>query len=415
MARAAQRSRDKPGGAPVPPAVRQLYESTYGHDLSGVRVHQNGVAESIGAVAVARGSDLHFASGHYQPHTDAGRALIGHELAHTVQQRRAGKPGSGLDRDAGREREADDAAAAALAGRSAAIAGVATGAQARFGPYRSPVGSEDSARESRELVESNDKSRAANLLAALEDSRVSRHKKFDNVCMWLMGSDIGSLKSRFRKLLFKRSQTRPSRTDPRPSYQDLPAAFRFHFADADGKYRYLCACLKTGYPPLGQQLRLALGLVVHGRKDSKRVVELFESLDVVEAVRVWTALQPQLKSRLEAKWYKRIEAFAGMSKNTIATADLAFVLAHSRSPDKRYEPKTPGQRKLVRQDDAIRRLRKQLATTSKSGDTSKSGGKPKSGDTSKPDGSSKGGTSRSTSRLKRALRKAKRRRDRLAQ
>src|SRR5262249_38297722 len=41
----------------------------------------------IGALALTQGSNLYFAQGQYNPHTSRGRQLLGHELAHVVQQR----------------------------------------------------------------------------------------------------------------------------------------------------------------------------------------------------------------------------------------------------------------------------------------------------------------------------------------
>ncbi len=75
---------DAPGA--LPGEVRGRMEQAFGADFGGVRVHQDGAAEGIGARAFARGTDLHFAPGAYQPGTAAGDELIGHELAHLVQQ-----------------------------------------------------------------------------------------------------------------------------------------------------------------------------------------------------------------------------------------------------------------------------------------------------------------------------------------
>jgi hypothetical protein len=51
-----------------------------------VRVHEDGGAESIGAVAYTWGHDVHFAPGRYRPETASGQALLGHELTHVVQR-----------------------------------------------------------------------------------------------------------------------------------------------------------------------------------------------------------------------------------------------------------------------------------------------------------------------------------------
>jgi len=54
--------------------------------LGGVRVHEGGEASAMGARAYTQGSDLHFAPGAYEPASARGQELIGHELAHVVQQ-----------------------------------------------------------------------------------------------------------------------------------------------------------------------------------------------------------------------------------------------------------------------------------------------------------------------------------------
>ncbi|HYW05516.1 MAG TPA: DUF4157 domain-containing protein [Longimicrobium sp.] len=75
------------GGRLLPHFLRQGMESLLGHDLSGVRVHEDASAPAIGAVAYTRGDRIHFAPGAYRPATAAGRRLLGHELTHVAQQR----------------------------------------------------------------------------------------------------------------------------------------------------------------------------------------------------------------------------------------------------------------------------------------------------------------------------------------
>jgi hypothetical protein len=75
------------GGRPLPETVRSRMEAALGADFSGVRVHVGPQPERIGAVAFTIGSDLYFAPGRYQPDTVPGQRLLGHELAHVVQQR----------------------------------------------------------------------------------------------------------------------------------------------------------------------------------------------------------------------------------------------------------------------------------------------------------------------------------------
>ncbi|HEX7841154.1 MAG TPA: DUF4157 domain-containing protein, partial [Kofleriaceae bacterium] len=61
-------------------------EIAFAADFSNVRVHEGAQATAIGALAYAQGTDLHFAPGQYQPHSPRGQELLGHELAHVVQQ-----------------------------------------------------------------------------------------------------------------------------------------------------------------------------------------------------------------------------------------------------------------------------------------------------------------------------------------
>lgn len=79
--------RPRSGGWPLPRDVQAKMEEAFGTSFSDVRVHVGPEASAIGALAFTWGSDLHFAPGQYNPHTPHGQFLLGHELAHVVQQR----------------------------------------------------------------------------------------------------------------------------------------------------------------------------------------------------------------------------------------------------------------------------------------------------------------------------------------
>jgi hypothetical protein len=101
------------GGAALPDAVRQKMESFFKSDFADVRVHVGPQASSIGAIAFTIGSQIFFAPGQYQPGSPNGQALLGHELAHVVQQRagRVRNPfggGIAVVQDHALEREADE-------------------------------------------------------------------------------------------------------------------------------------------------------------------------------------------------------------------------------------------------------------------------------------------------------------------
>ena len=95
-------------------------ESRFRHDFSGVRIHADREARESAAARRAQaytvGSDIAFASGTYDPDSDAGKRLVAHELVHVVQQR--GANGSHASVDA--EREAALMGDAAAEGRHVA-------------------------------------------------------------------------------------------------------------------------------------------------------------------------------------------------------------------------------------------------------------------------------------------------------
>ncbi len=78
-------------GTPLPPPERNYFENRLGADLSPVRVHpETATAAELGARAFAAGRDIGIAPGHWQPGTSAFRRLLGHEIAHTMQQAQSG-------------------------------------------------------------------------------------------------------------------------------------------------------------------------------------------------------------------------------------------------------------------------------------------------------------------------------------
>jgi hypothetical protein len=110
------------GGQAIPKDVRARMEEAFGEDFSHVRLHEDPLAQSVGALAAARGPDIHFAPGLYAPHSQQGQQLLGHELAHVVQQASGQVSatthhnGVGINTDGGLEREADEMAVKAARG-----------------------------------------------------------------------------------------------------------------------------------------------------------------------------------------------------------------------------------------------------------------------------------------------------------
>jgi hypothetical protein len=99
----------------LPQGLQANMESSFGQDFSGVDVHRNSQqAQHLNALAYTQGESIHFAQGEFNPHSEKGRNLIGHEFSHIVQQRSGVvQPtavlgnGLALNDDQGLESEAD--------------------------------------------------------------------------------------------------------------------------------------------------------------------------------------------------------------------------------------------------------------------------------------------------------------------
>jgi hypothetical protein len=129
------------GGDPLPSSSRLPMEAAYGVDLSTTRVHTGataaGLASGMNARAFTIGDDIAFGHGEFQPGSIHGDALIAHEVAHVVQQRRSapGEPVSTTE-DAAAEHDADRSAFAVVArmwaGAQHGIADIAANAGPRI-------------------------------------------------------------------------------------------------------------------------------------------------------------------------------------------------------------------------------------------------------------------------------------------
>jgi Domain of unknown function (DUF4157) len=114
-------------GAPVPPTLRRDMEQRFGHDFSAVRVHDNpraaDLAASLSAKAFTVGPHIAFSRGRFAPDTRDGKRLLGHELAHVVQQSRGGTFRPTLDGSGRLEADATEAEDAIADAGSAAVQG----------------------------------------------------------------------------------------------------------------------------------------------------------------------------------------------------------------------------------------------------------------------------------------------------
>jgi Domain of unknown function (DUF4157) len=132
----------------MPDEVRSKMENSFGTDFSGVNIHQNSEkASNIGALAYTQGNNIVFAGGQYQPNTSEGQKLLGHELAHVVQQRQGRvRPdaeqhkGMNINSDTALEKEADVMGEKAAQGKMANVAGKGSGVQRKTANFPVPKG-----------------------------------------------------------------------------------------------------------------------------------------------------------------------------------------------------------------------------------------------------------------------------------
>lgn len=99
------------GGSSLENDTKDLMESRFSHDLSGVRIHKDEraaeSAQSVNALAYSVKQDIVFGPGQYAPKTKEGQRLLAHELVHTIKsgssapegliQRRRVPAGPGLE------------------------------------------------------------------------------------------------------------------------------------------------------------------------------------------------------------------------------------------------------------------------------------------------------------------------------
>jgi hypothetical protein len=73
-------------GTAIPAPLRHDLENKFSADLSDVRVFVSHVSTLVGAKSFTEGNNIHFAPGEYNPYSEGGQELIGHEAAHVIQQ-----------------------------------------------------------------------------------------------------------------------------------------------------------------------------------------------------------------------------------------------------------------------------------------------------------------------------------------
>jgi hypothetical protein len=79
----------------APNHVASYLQKLTGTALAHVQLHHGEAAakasQQLGARAFAKGNNVYFGQGEYQPHTQKGNLLLAHELAHVAQQQQSGQ------------------------------------------------------------------------------------------------------------------------------------------------------------------------------------------------------------------------------------------------------------------------------------------------------------------------------------
>ena len=105
----------------LPDAMREKMESSFGADLSAVKLYESEAVAEAGANAVTQGANIAFAPGMLDFSSYGGQALLGHELSHVVSQARGEVAGGGFLNDASLEARADREGAMAAAGQTVSL------------------------------------------------------------------------------------------------------------------------------------------------------------------------------------------------------------------------------------------------------------------------------------------------------
>lgn len=117
-------------------SLQAKMQNSFSTSFQDVDIHQNDAsATRMGALAYTQGNNVHFAPGQFNPNTQGGQELLGHELTHVVQQRegrvqptKQGK-GKAVNDSPTLENEADNIGNKAANGQQVDVVGKGSGVQ----------------------------------------------------------------------------------------------------------------------------------------------------------------------------------------------------------------------------------------------------------------------------------------------
>ena len=164
----------------LPEAIRAKMESSFGADLSGVKLYESQAVADAGAEAVTMGNQIGFAPGKLDFVSGSGQSLLGHEMSHVVSQARGEVTGSGFLNDHALEARADHEGALAAAGESV-YAGPVTPVSVTSSPAPGPMQAkkDDEKSQAKAAEKQVDKATAAGNKAY--DKAAKRYRKQHNM------------------------------------------------------------------------------------------------------------------------------------------------------------------------------------------------------------------------------------------
>lgn len=176
--------RPTPNQTGLPTDVLGKMEGFFQQDFSAVRVHADSSrADHLGARAFAQGNQVHFGPGEFQPRSAGGKQVIGHELAHVVQQGQgkvgggSGTGGTRVNQDPALESEADRLGArAAGAGSSPSLAAQLSAVDGREPSRAGPTTTSDGGSAPIQLLPKSPKE-----LLAMTVGQFDRHRKVEQM------------------------------------------------------------------------------------------------------------------------------------------------------------------------------------------------------------------------------------------
>ena len=154
----------KGAGMPLEPSIGTGMGAFFAADFSNVRVHTGGGVDgalaAVGARAMTQGSDVYFRTGEYEPDSNQGRELIGHELAHVIQQSDGRSSGLNAKAEDGSTRNSLEGEADQKGAAAAVVTAPFDWAQVDLGAFEAEIRRREAAGEPVPVAKTKEEARA---------------------------------------------------------------------------------------------------------------------------------------------------------------------------------------------------------------------------------------------------------------